>query len=84
MAVLTGAMLDEILEYLERSLAGSVPGLLGGQAPSEAFVAAQFDARLESLLAARGSGTHHLESGMKARVIRRRREIIAAVVRACA
>ena len=40
------------------------------------FLESQFDARLERLLAARGSGIHHLESGVKSIIIGKKRHVM--------
>ena len=82
MAVLTTTILDELLDYLEKSIAnlatdafnnleveGGVQGILN-------FLENQFDVRLENLLSAKGSSIHHLESGMKNRVIQRKQTIL--------
>jgi hypothetical protein len=70
-------ILDEILDYLDKSLEklaneafenleieGGLPGI-------ESFLQNQFDIRLENMLVAKKSSIHHLESGMKNKVIQR-------------
>ena len=74
-------ILDEILRYLEKSIAGLA---MEAQESLEmenverlkSFLEDQFDIRLENLLAAKNTSVHHLESGMKNRVIQRKRQIL--------
>ncbi len=40
------------------------------------FLQNQYDIRLENLLVAKNSGIHHLESGMKNKVIQKKQKII--------
>jgi len=42
----------------------------------EEFLQSQFDIRLENLLVAKKSSIHHLESGMKNKVIQRKQSIL--------
>ncbi len=74
-------ILDETLEYLEKSIAGlareareSLEMENGDRLKN--FLEDQFDIRLENLLAAKNTSVHHLESGMKNRVIQRKRRIL--------
>ncbi|MBC8516862.1 MAG: hypothetical protein ISR81_06000 [Nitrosopumilus sp.] len=80
--VLTIEMLDEILDYLDKSLeklaneafenletGGGLPGIKN-------FLENQFDIRLENMLVAKKSSIHHLESGMKNKVIQRKQIIL--------
>ena len=74
-------ILDEILGYLEKSIAGLA---MEAQESLEmenverlkSFLEDQFDIRLENLLAAKNTSVHHLESGMKNRIIQRKRQIL--------
>ncbi|AJM92442.1 MULTISPECIES: hypothetical protein [Nitrosopumilus] len=81
MTILTQETIDEILTYLEKSinnLAKDVFGNLeldGGFDEAINFLKSQFDIRLENLLVAKGSSTHHLESGMKNKIIQRKQEV---------
>ena len=43
---------------------------------AEEFLQSQFDIRLENLLVAKKSSIHHLESGMKNKVIQRKESIL--------
>ena len=83
--VLTIEMLDEILDYLDKSLEklaneafenleieGGLPGI-------ESFLQNQFDIRLENMLVTKKSSIHHLESGMKNKVIQRKQIILDRV-----
>jgi len=45
----------------------------------KSFLENQFDIRLENLLVAKKSSIHHLESGMKNKVIQKKQEIIEKI-----
>ena len=78
-------ILDEILRYLEKSIAGLA---MEAQESLEmenverlkSFLEDQFDIRLENLLAAKNTSVHHLESGMKNRIIQRKRQILESIL----
>ncbi|MEO2201560.1 MAG: hypothetical protein ABGW49_02510 [Nitrosopumilus sp.] len=80
---LTDKMLDEILEYLEKSINNLAKESLenleieGGVKGIENFLENQFDVRLENLLVAKNSSIHHLESSMKNKVIQKKQIIIS-------
>ena len=75
MTVLTEKIIDEILEYLEKSIKNLARDAFenlevsGGFEGTIEFIENQFEIRLENLLVAKGSSTHHLESGMKNKII---------------
>ncbi len=77
---LTNKTLDEILEYLEKSINNlakeTFENLELGDMQIEDFLQDQFDIRLENLLVAKNSSIHHLESGMKNKVIQKKQKII--------
>ena len=79
--VLTEETLEEIIAYLDKSinnLARDAFGNLeieGGFSGVESFLQNQFDVRLENLLVAKKSSIHHLESGMKNKIIQRKQII---------
>ncbi len=77
---LTNKTLDEILEYLEKSINNlakeTFENLELGDMQIDDFLQNQFDIRLENLLVAKNSSIHHLESGMKNKVIQRKQKII--------
>ena len=85
MTVLTEKMLEEILSYLEKSinnLAGNTfeniefdEGFQG----AENFLQNQFDIRLENLLVSKSSSIHHLESGMKNKIIQRKQMVFSKI-----
>ena len=85
MAVLTSEILDELLNYLEKSinnLANDAFNNLevdGGIKGTLDFLQNQFDIRLENLLSAKGSSIHHLESKMKNKVIQRKQIIFEEI-----
>ena len=80
MTVLTEKTLDEILSYLEKSINSLAKEAFenleieGGFQGVESFLQSQFDVRLENLLAGKRSSIHHLESGMKNKIIQRKQE----------
>ena len=80
--VLTIEMLDEILDYLDKSLeklaneAFENLEIEGGLSGIESFLQNQFDIRLENMLVAKKSSIHHLESSMKNKVIQRKQIIL--------
>lgn len=79
--VLGDKMLDEILEYLEKSINNLAKEafenleLEGGFQGVKEFLQSQYDIRLENLLSAKKSSIHHLESSMKNKVIQRKQSI---------
>jgi hypothetical protein len=80
-------MLDEILEYLEKSINNLAKESLenleieGGVKGIEDFLGNQFDVRLENLLVAKNSSIHHLESSMKNKVIQKKQLIISKIIK---
>lgn len=85
--VLDDKILDEILEYLEKSInnltkeAFGNMELEGGFQRVEDFLQNQYDIRLENLLAAKKSSIHHLESSMKNKVIQRKQIIFEKITK---
>ena len=85
MTVLTEENLNDILEYLEKSIANLATDAFdnleieGGIQGVKNFLENQFDIRLENLLIVKKSSIHHLESGMKNKVILKKQEIIESV-----
>ena len=85
MTVLTEENLNDILEYLEKSIANLATDAFdnleieGGIQGVKNFLENQFDIRLENLLIAKKSSIHHLESVMKDKVILKKQEIIESV-----
>jgi len=75
--VLNYTILDEVLNYLDDSLATLFlqndftewDGLKN-------FLEGQYDIRLDSLLRGKASSIHHLESGMKNKVIMRKQRLL--------
>ncbi len=82
MVVLTEKTLEEILSYLEKSIDNLAKEAFKNLEFDEEFQGVenflqnQFDIRLENLLLAKSSSIHHLESGMKNKVIQRKRKIL--------
>ena len=87
MTTITENTLDEILDYLEKSINNlakdSVNNMeMGGEFKEmENFLQTQFDIRLENLLERKNSGIHHLESGMKNKVIHRKQIILEDILK---
>ena len=84
MGVLTEKTLEEILSYLEKSIINlakeSYENLeFEGKNHAENFLQNQFEIRLENLLVAKGSSIHHLESGMKNKIIQRKQMIFEQI-----
>lgn len=85
--VLLETTLDEILTYLEKSINSLAKESLenhiieGGFEGLENFLQSQFDIRLENLLISKNSSIHHLESGMKNRVIQRKKRLIESILK---
>ncbi|MEX0863182.1 hypothetical protein [Nitrosopumilus sp.] len=75
-------ILNEILEYLDKSINNLAKDSFenlemdGGFEGVESFIHNQFDIRLENLLVAKNSSIHHLESGMKNKIIQRKQMIL--------
>jgi len=80
LTIITNQILDGILEYLEKSINNlakeTFENLELGDMSIEDFLQNQFDIRLENLLVAKNSSIHHLESGMKNKIIQRKQKII--------
>jgi|TARA_B110000438_G_scaffold88340_1_gene87854 hypothetical protein len=87
MTVLNEQTLNDILEYLEKSINNlAIDGsdnleIEGGIEGMENFLENQFDIRLENLLISKNSSIHHLESGMKNTVIQKKQEIIQKILK---
>jgi hypothetical protein len=85
MTILTDKMLNDILEYLEKSISNLATDAFdnleieGGIQGVKNFLENQFDIRLENLLIAKKSSIHHLESRIKNKVIQKKQEIIENV-----
>ena len=85
MTVLSQETLNDILEYLEKSINNLVVEgidnleIEGGIERMKNFLENQFDIRLENLLISKNSSIHHLESGMKNLVIQKKIEIIQKI-----
>ena len=84
MAVLTEKILEEILTYLEKSINNLAKEAFEnlefeGKVHAENFLQNQFEIRLENLLAAKDSSIHHLESGMKNKIIQRKQKIFEQI-----
>ncbi len=80
MTVLTEKTLEEILSYLEKSINNLAKDAFGnlefeGKIQVEKFLQNQFEIRLENLLKGKSSSIHHLESGVKNKIIQRKQKI---------
>ena len=78
-------IINEGLEYLEKSMSNLAVDAFenleieGGIQGVKNFLENQFDIRLENLLIAKKSSIHHLESGMKNKIIQKKQETIQKV-----
>jgi hypothetical protein len=85
--VLTEKTLEEIISYLDKSMNNLAKEAFenleveGGFSGVENFLQNQFDVRLENLLVAKKSSIHHLESGMKNKIIQRKQIIFDSISR---
>jgi hypothetical protein len=80
MAVITEKILEEILSYLEKSINNLAKEAFENlefddKSNAEEFLQNQYDIRLENLLVGKSSSIHHLESGMKNKMIQRKQKI---------
>ena len=74
--VLNDKILDELLNYLDDSLRGIVLQQdFTEWNDLKNFLEGQYDIRLDNLLRGKSSGIHHLESGMKNKVIMRKQRL---------
>lgn len=85
--VLTEKTLEDILSYLDKSMDNlakeAFNNLEFGEGIDEVdnFLQNQFDVRLENLLVGKNSSIHHLESGMKNKVIQRKQTIFEKIIK---
>ena len=85
--VLTMETLEDILEYLDKSIKNlakeSIENLEidGGLTGILNFLENQFDVRLENMLVVKKSSIHHLESGMKNKIIQRKQLTIGRITK---
>ena len=77
--------IDEILSYLEKSINNLAKDAFdnleieGGFQGVDDFLQNQFDVRLENLLSLKNSSIHHLESGMKNKIIQKKQLIFKKI-----
>ncbi len=80
--VLDDKILNEILEYLDKSINNLAKEAIenieleGGFQGVREFLQNQYDIRLENLLSAKKSSIHHLESSMKNKIIQRKQLVL--------
>ena len=84
MTVLNEQTLNDILQYLEKSINNLMSDgfdnlEINGGEEMKNFLENQFDIRLENLLISKNSSIHHLESGMKNLVIQKKQDIISKI-----
>lgn len=85
MVLLNEKTLNDILGYLEKSIANLAKETFenleieGGFEGAKDFLENQFELRLENLLVAKESSIHHLESGMKNKIIQRKQKIFEQI-----
>jgi hypothetical protein len=75
--VINDTILDEILNYLDNSISGlAIQQDFTQWNDLKNFLDGQYDIRLDNLLRGKSSSIHHLESGLKNKVIMRKRSIL--------
>jgi hypothetical protein len=80
--VLTEKTLEEILNYLDNSVAKLAKDTLSSSEfhmvndDFEHFLSSQYDVRLDNLLQRKNSNIHHLESGLKNKTIQRKQILL--------
>lgn len=85
--VLTEKTLEDILSYLDKSMLNLAKEAFNNLELSEEFEGVdnflqnQFDVRLENLLVGKKSSIHHLETGMKNKVIQRKQVIFEKIIK---
>ena len=85
--VLTVKTLDEILNYLDISVAKLAKDTLSSPEfqmsidDLKEFLSGQYDVRLDNLLQGKDSNIHHLESGMKNKTIQRKQTLIQSIIK---
>jgi hypothetical protein len=83
--VLTEKTLDEILNYLDNSIAKLAKDTLNNHefqmndGDLDEFLSSQYDVRLDNLLQGKNSNIHHLESGMKNKTIQRKQILLDGI-----
>lgn len=85
--ILTEKTLDEILNYLDNSVFDLAkysinnPEFQSDLNNLEQFLSSQYDLRLDNLLQRKNSNIHHLESGMKNKIIQRKQKQIDSIIK---
>ena len=85
--VLTEKILDEILNYLDNSISKLSQETVNNSesqmndANLEEFLSNQYEIRLGNLLQRKNSDIHHLESGMKNKIIQRKQKRIDIIMK---
>ena len=84
MALVNEEMLDEILQYMDKSIRNLAREAfenleMQDMRQVKSFLDGQYDIRLENLLAAKDASIHHLESAMKNKIIQRKDSVIGNV-----
>jgi hypothetical protein len=75
--VINEQILDEILNYLDNSINGlALQQDFTQWIDLQNFLLGQYDIRLDSLLLGKSSSIHHLESGLKNKVIMRKQRLL--------
>jgi len=83
--VLTEKTLDDILNYLDNSVAKLSKDTLSNHefqmndGDLYQFLSSQYDVRLDNLLQGKNSNIHHLESGMKNKTIQRKQILLDSI-----
>jgi len=83
--VLNEKILNEILNYLDSSISNLAKDTISPEFQMEThdlkqFLSNQYDIRLANLLQGKNSNVHHLESGMKNKIIQRKETLLKDIV----
>ena len=85
--VLSEQALDEILEYLNKSITKLAQDTINNSEFQmevqnlKDFLSSQYEIRLDNLLQRKNSNIHHLESGLKNKVIQKKRFLLDTIIK---
>jgi hypothetical protein len=84
--VLSETILDELLDYLDVSIKKLAQQTLASSefhmdSNMGDFLSSQYDVRLDNMLQRKNSNIHHLESGIKNKIIQRKKKLIDEILK---
>ena len=84
--VLSETILDELLDYLDVSIKKLAQQTLTSSefhmdSNIGDFLSSQYDVRLDNMLQRKNSNIHHLESGIKNKIIQRKKKLIDEILK---